>query len=123
MPRFHSLEQPPPRKARELARELHEYPELKPRLAFSFPLNEKRAEALQMIAGKKEINEERVIKLLRSSDFIEQRVGLFLLKNVHSFSERNYQEILSFLETMKGDEDWFVRETLVQALGNLGEKA
>lgn len=124
MPRFlHHPERPPIVEKKELSKELKEYPELNAKLTFSFPLNENRRKGLEMNYHKEELKEEKVVKLLESPDFIEKRVGVYLLKDVPCFSEKNYKKTLSILEEMGKDKDWVVQEAVAQALPQLGEKA
>lgn len=111
----------PKQKRNKLIEGLKEYRGLKTKLTFSFPLNRTRKEILKMIAEGK-IKEEIIIKLLESSDFIEKKIGLFLLKQPHSFSNKGYPKIISILEKMKDDEDMYVRAAVAEALGNLGKK-
>jgi len=67
---------------REIAREIKEPP-----LTFSFPLNERRKDALEMIYHPEKIREEKVLGLLESEDFVEKRIGVELVSKVKEFSE------------------------------------
>jgi len=123
MPKFYSLEHPPKETVEKLNKELREHPEVKPRLSFPFSLNEKRRGAMKMIQTEK-TDEDKVLELLKGSDFVERRAGAYLLDKT-SFSGEKKEIVLPILEALAKDksEDGFIRRAATQALGNLGEKA
>ena len=123
MPKFNSLEQPSKELMEKITKELYEHSEVKPRLIFPFPLSEERNEALEMIKTEK-IDEEKLLKLLKSNDFIEKKAGLYLLNKINiKFSKEKQEKSLPILEAMSKDEDWYVRQSVAQAMGNSGEKS
>ena len=123
MPKFNSLEQPSKELMEKITKELYEHSEVKPRLIFPFPLSEERNEALEMIKTEK-IDEEKLLKLLKSNDFIEKKAGFYLLNKINiKFSKEKQEKSLPILEAMSKDEDWYVRQSVAQAMGNSGEKS
>lgn len=115
MPKFFSLEQPPKEEVKKLIKELHKYsPELKPRSAFVFPLNENRKDALEMIETD-EFNEEKVMKFLESDDFIEKQAGLYFFSKIPKLSEENYAKALAIIEQMGGNKGGDIQEAMTQA--------
>ena len=123
MPKFNSLEQPSKELMEKITKELYEHSEVKPRLIFPFPLSEERNEALEMIKTEK-IDEEKLLKLLKSNDFIEKKAGFYLFNKINiKFSEEKQEKFLPILEAMSKDEDWYVRQSVAQAMGNSGEKS
>jgi len=100
-----SLEQPKNKPEKPtLEEKLHEeYPKLESRLTFTWPLSERRREAIKML-NSGTFEPERVLKLLKSSDFVERKVGLFLIKECSPIltdsSKENYAKIQSVLEKM-----------------------
>ncbi len=93
MPKFFSLEKPKTEKVKEINQELKEFPELKPRLTFNFPLNENRKSALEMISQESEIDSDKIMQFIKSSDFIERNAGLYLISKNPDFSEEDKKEI------------------------------
>lgn len=93
MPKFYSAEKPRERGIEELTGELREYPELKPRLAFLWPLGEGRQNALEILESEEIIDLKKVEKLLESGDFIEREAGLYILGNV-KYSDKSVSENL-----------------------------
>ena len=87
---------------REIAREIKEPP-----LTFSFPLNERRKDALEMIYHPEKIKEEKVLGLLESEDFVEKRMGIELVSKVKEFSRDSAEKALSILERMENKEIYF----------------
>ncbi len=87
----------------EIAKEIKEPP-----LTFSFPLNKKRREALEMIYHPEKRREEKVLGLLESEDFVERRMGVELVSKVKEFSRDSAEKALSILERMENKEDCFV---------------
>lgn len=127
MPKFHSLEQPKREEAEKLSKKLHEnFPELKPQLTFSFPLNKNRENALEMLKSEK-IEFAVVSKLLNSDDFIEKEAGIYCLLNFRfpdEYVNENFDKLLSLAEKLIADEESYTtRKAGVMFLGNLGEKA
>ncbi len=123
MPKFYSLEQPSHKKVEKLTQELKEHPEVKPRLAFPFPLNENRRTAMKMLESGK-VTPQEILQILDSDDFVEKRAAPFLLKNVTNFSEipkLDLEKIIQKLKEMSEDGDFVVRETTAEALGQIGE--
>src|SRR3989338_8271400 len=123
MPKFNSLEQPSKELMEKITKELYEHSEVKPRLIFPFPLSEERNEALEMIKTEK-IDEEKLLKLLKSNDFIEKKAGFYLFNKINiKFSEEKQEKFLPILEAMSKDKDRDVRQSVAQAMGNSGEKS
>ena len=114
MPKFNSLEQPSKELMEKITKELYEHSEVKPRLIFPFPLSEERNEALEMIKTEK-IDEEKLLKLLKSNDFIEKKAGFYLLNKINiKFSKEKQEKSLPILEAMSKDKDWNVRRSAIQ---------
>ncbi len=126
MPKFDSLEQPKREEAEELSKKLHEnFPELKPQLTFSFPLNKNRENALEMLKSGK-IEFFAVSELLNSDDFVEREAGIYFLSNLRfpdEYVNENFDKLLPLAEKLIADVDPSVRWTGIDFLGNLGEKA
>jgi len=150
MPKFFSLEKPKKEKVEEINQELKEFPELKPRLTFDFPLNENRRGALEMINQEQEIDFKKVTNLLNSEDFIERGAGLYLAgsasskevqeKAAHVLEDMSRSEdpilkivaargavsfgdkFLPILDELSHDESNGVREIAIQGLGRIGTK-
>jgi len=96
---------------REIAREIKEPP-----LTFSFPLNERRKDALEMIYHPEKIKEEKVLGLLESEDFVEKRIGVELVSKVKEFSRDSAEKTLSILERMENKEDYFaIKEDIFES--------
>ena len=81
MPKFYSLENPKKDKVDALLEEIKKYPDLRPRLAFLFPLSEGRKNALDMLESGEITNLKKVEELLESKDFIEREAGFYILGN------------------------------------------
>ncbi len=97
---FYSLKRPTLEGVERLGKELSEYPELKPKLTFHFPLDKERIEAIEMFRTGK-INQEMVFKLLESQDFVKRDAGEFLLRKTKGLSNENINRLQSILETKK----------------------
>ncbi len=96
---------------REIAREIKEPP-----LTFSFPLNERRKDALEMIYHPEKIKEEKVLGLLESEDFVEKRIGVELVSKVKEFSRDSAEKALSILERMENKEIYFgIKEDILES--------
>lgn len=98
---FYSLEHPTLEGLEKLEKELSEYPELKPRLTFPFPLDKERIEAIEMLRTGK-IDQERVVKLIESQDFIERDAGIYFLDKIKGLSN----ESINRLQSILGDKEW-----------------
>jgi HEAT repeat protein len=124
MPRFYGFENPPRKKVESLVTELRNYPDVRPLLTFPFTLNERRRNALEMIATGK-IDIDRLIDLLKSEDFVERNAGFYILSHydLPKLSKEKKQIILSILEQMGRDQSWEVRMAVAKSLRNLGEEA
>lgn len=112
MPEFYSLERPPKEKTDELLEKLYEYREAKPRLTFPFNLSERRKLILEMIKAE-EIEGNEVLEFLKSDDFVEKNAAVYLLRKT-KIPEDKVNEILTFLEKLSEDENWFIRKTAVE---------
>lgn len=119
MPKFFSLEKPKKEEVEEINQELKEFPELKPRLTFNFSLNENRRDALEMINRESEIDSEKIMQLIQSSDFVERNAGLYLISQKPDFSEEDKKEILQILDGMVQDRDEDVKKVALRAKVNL----
>lgn len=119
MPKFFSLEKPKKEKVEEINQELKEFPELKPRLTFNFPLNENRRSALEMINREQEVDSEKIMQLIQSRDFVERNAGLYLISQKPDFSEEDKKEILQILDGMVQDRDEDVKKVALRAKVNL----
>jgi|GEM_PF-4143078 len=96
---------------REIAREIKEPP-----LTFSFPLNKRRKDALEMIYHPEKIKEEKVLGLLESEDFVEKRIGVELVSKVKEFSRDSAEKALSILERMENKEIYFgIKENILES--------
>lgn len=100
---FYSLERPTLRGVEKLEKELSEYPEIKPRLTFLFPLDKKRIGAIEMIRTGK-INEDQVIKLIESQDFVKRDTGDFFLGKTKGLSKESIIRLQSILENKEWKE-------------------
>ncbi|MEK7146161.1 MAG: HEAT repeat domain-containing protein, partial [Patescibacteria group bacterium] len=75
------MENPKKDKVDALLEEIKKYPDLRPRLAFLFPLSEGRKNALDMLESGEITNLKKVEELLESKDFIEREAGFYILGN------------------------------------------
>jgi len=121
MPEFRFLEEPPQEKIEELL-EIIEETEIKPRLIFPFILNTERWEVMKMIMSK-ETNLERILEFLNNEDFVIREAGLYLLRQIPKFSDKDLEIILPILERMSNEGDTTFKEALIKTLSHLGEKA
>ncbi len=96
---------------KEIAKEIKEPP-----LTFSFPLNKRRREAIEMIYRPEKIKVEKILELLESEDFVEKRIGVELVPKVKEFSRDSAEKTLSILERMENKEDYSnIREKIFEA--------
>jgi HEAT repeat protein len=93
---FYSLERPTLGGLEKLGKELSEYSEFKPKLTFLFGLSENRRNAIEMVRTNK-INQEQVINLIKSQDFIERGAGIYLLDKIEGLSSESIEQLRTFL--------------------------
>jgi len=122
MPEVYSLEKPNKEEVEKLVKELKEYPELKPRLTFDFPLSQSRKDALEMIKSEGKIDAKRVEELLKSDDFIEKGAGLYILNKLSpSLPKESAELLLPLLEKLSQDDNCDIRKDAIGSFGKLGE--
>ncbi|MFH1837921.1 MAG: nucleotidyltransferase domain-containing protein [Candidatus Kuenenbacteria bacterium] len=81
---------------------------------FPFPIDKERIEALKMIKSG-EIDEEKVLRLLESEDFVKQHAGVYLLNKISEFSKENSEKFLLILEKLIYSEEPIIREGAIRA--------
>jgi predicted nucleotidyltransferase len=117
MPRLYSLEKPKTHEVEVLNEEIRKYEKIRPRLTFNFPLNTNRQNALELIKFgiRDEKDEENLLKLLESEDFVEFEIGIALLSKIEKFYSNNIEnKILNLL--------FRFLEEIVKSYNRLSEK-
>lgn len=116
MLKFHSAEKPTIEKINKLKKEIEKYPELKPRLTFLFPLNEKRQNALEALESGEITDLKKIEEILASDDFIEREAGFYALGN-SLFVDKNVSEKL--IKILDGMYKEFSPYRIVGKIGDL----